>query len=223
MIGGGDFFGLALDPAKLAGERDRIVRTYLRAGTDTIADCTKWLERRLEDVTRDAVPGRLWRAWGSESYPSRGGPARNPSGVVYVNGGVRSQGAMRFFSMPGRIIGHDGGPVAIPLPAAGSRGRDRELTPEQWEARTGIKLRPVQRPGKPLILVADDAVLSGKRQTAKANTPRRLAAGRGSATVPIFVVLPAVDFANTVAVEPLVAEAGRRIPQTYLAKVGRIG
>lgn len=218
-----DSVSLSLDTAAINRDADKLVRQYLTAGTDTIVETTKWLERALEDATRSAVPGRLWRAWKSETYPKRGA-ARNPVGEVFVNGGKRSQGAITFWTQPGtiRAKGELGGRyLAIPLPAAGSRGRDRTLSPVEWEARHNIELRLVVRPGKPALLVADNAVLSGKARIARGNTAKRIAAGRGNATVPIFVLLPAVSFRNAVAVEPIVRAAEGRLVGSFLGRIGR--
>jgi hypothetical protein len=214
---------LSFDEPAIDAAADRAVRQYLTAGTLTVASTTKRLERALEDVTRGAVPGRLWRAWKSDAYPKRG-PARDPVGVVYLNGRSkgRTGGAIRFWSQPGAIRGKSGQFLAIPLPAAGSRGRARDLTPGQWERNTGQRLRFVYRPGRPSLLVADGAVLSGKAQVARPNSAGRQAKGRGSATVPIFVLLPIVPFRNAFAIAPLVAAAEAELPGAFLDAVGRL-
>lgn len=215
-----DGVDLSLDPVKLAAEGDRITRRYLTAGTTAVVTATKGLERSLEAATRAVVPGRLWRAWTSEAYPLKG-PARNPAGTVYLNGGARTRGAMAFWTQPGAIRGKSEQYLAIPLPAAGPRGRGRNLTPGEWERDHGVKLRFVYRRGRPSLLVAEDAVLSGRSQIARGNTARRIAKGRGSATVPIFVLLPMVKHANAVAVEPLVLAAESQMVSRFLAETGR--
>ena len=207
---------LVLDAPRLRAERERVVRRVLRAARLSVADNTRGLEKALEAATRDAVPGRLWRAWRSEVYP-RSGLAQQPTGVVFVNGGERSKGAMTFQTRAGRIKSKDGWFLAIPLPAAGSKGRRRDLTPGEWERRTGLRLRFVYRPNRPSLLVLDEAVLSGKRQIGRANTGRRREKGRGSTTVPIFVLLPQVAFANRFAVEPIVRRFGARLDDDFEA------
>lgn len=164
------------------------------------------------------MTGGLWRAWASATRPARG-PARNPVGTVFVKGGTRTKGAIQFWTQPGAIRGKQGQYLAVPTSAAGSRGRKRDLTPGEWERRTGIRLRFVYRPGRPSLLVADDAVLSGKAQIARGNAAKRIAAGRGSATVVIFVLLPLVRFRNALAVQPLVDQAQDDLVQNFLARV----
>jgi hypothetical protein len=213
-----DGVSFVIDGAALDRDVDRAIRAYLTAGTRAIVSTTKALERQLESATKSAVPGRLWRAWASHTYP-RSGPARDPVGEVYVNGRARSQGAMTFWTQPGEIRGKSGQYLAIPLPAAGSRGRARNLTPGEWERITGKRLRFVYRPGRASLLVLDDGVLSGKSKVARGNTARRIAAGRASTTIPIFVLLPMVKFRNAVAIAPLVQRAEADLVRNYLREV----
>lgn len=208
-----------LDGRALQVEGDRITRRYLTAGTTAVVTVTKSLERDLEAATQAAVPGRLWRAWASRADPKRG-PARNPTGRVFVNGSERTRGAIRFWTQPGSARQKDGFYFAVPLPAAGPVGRKRMLTPGEWErAHPGVRLRFVYRRGRASLLVADEAVLSGRKQVARRNTDRRIAAGRGSATVPIFALIPLIKFRNAVAVEPLVAAAEPALVREFLRAV----
>ena len=165
----------------------------------------------MEKITQLAVPGRLYKGWQSGSLKRI---AKEPSGWVYFNHGPRSQGAITSWTKPGRLTAQDGGWLAIPLPAAGATGRNRDLTPAQWEARTGATLRPVYRRGKPALLVLDEGVLSGKRQAGKLNTKRRRATGRGNTTIPIFVLVPFQDYANAFSVDPVIARRGASFPAT---------
>jgi hypothetical protein len=219
MADGLDF---SLDVAAIDRDADRLVRRYLTAGTTAVARTTKSLERKLEAATQTGAPGKLWRAWASESFP-RNGPARNPVGQVFVNGGLRTRGALTYWTQPGATRARNGGFIAVPLPAAGARGRLRDLTPAQWEARTGIELRPVYRPGRAPLLVADMAVLSGRSGVARKNTAKRITAGRGSATVPIFVLLPEQRFRNSVSIGPMIAASEAELVSEYLAVVAEMG
>ena len=164
----------------------------------------------IEAATQAVVPGRLWRAWASNVYP-RTGPARDPVGTVFVKGGPRSQGAMAFFTRPGRIKSKDDFYLAIPTAAAGPRGRNRDLTPGEWERAHGVRLRFVYRPGRASLLVLDEGVLSGRKQVARRNSDKRRAAGRGNATIPIFVLIPTVQFANRLSIAPIAQAAEMRL------------
>jgi len=212
---------LALDVDSLRATEDRIARGTLRAAKESVVDTTKWLERTLEDLTRASVPGRLWRAWKSDTFPTGSGLARAPAGTVYVNGGARSHGAMEFHTRPGRIQAKDGFWLAIPLPAAGSRGRQRNLTPGEWERINGVRLRFVYRPGKPALLVADEGTTNTRTGTFRRITRRRTEADmrrgfvRGAQTVPIFVLVPYVPFKNSVAIRPVLDQAPDRLRKDF--------
>ena len=219
---------LSFDTAKLDVDVDAMVRAYLAAGTTTIANVTKRLERSLEAATQSAVPGRLWRAWASRTDP-KSGPARDPVGRVFVNGGTRSKGALTFWSQPGAVRGKSDQYLAIPLPASGARGRGRDLTPGDWERRTGQKLIFLYRQGKPSLLVAKGT--TGRGGGFRALTPGksgRIAKGRAGANplhdavIPIFVLLLVVPFRNTVAIQPLVAAAEAEIAPQYLSLANSI-
>jgi len=218
MPDGADFI---IDGAQIDRAAEKLIRGYLTAGTTAVGNTTRNLERRLEAATRAAVPGKLERAWQSTAFP-RSGPARNPASTIWLKGGARTRGALRFWSEPGEIRGKRGQYLAIPLPAAGSRGRGRNLTPGEWERRTGIRLRFVYRRGRSSLLVADSAVLSGKAKIARANTERRMATGRGSTTIPIFVLLPVVKFRNTVAIQPLINASDGEMAQQFFDAVRAI-
>lgn len=210
---------LVFDLGQFTREGDALIRRYLADGTASVGGATKRLERRLEAVTRASVPGRLWRAWASESYPKRG-PARQPTGIIYVNGGGRTKGAIAFWTRPGAVRGRSEQYLAVPLPAAGPRGRDRWLTPGEWERAHGIRLRFVYRLGRPALLVADGAQLKGRSQIADRASPGRRDSGR-TTTVPIFVLLPQVKFRNAVAIDPIIQDARGDLIDDFLARTGK--
>jgi hypothetical protein len=210
---------LILDSPQLRAEQDRVSRFMLNAGKNAVAEATKGLERELEALTREAAGGRLWRAWKSEVFP-RNGIAREPVGSVFVNGGARSRGAIEYFSRPGRIKSKSGRFLAIPTPAAGSKGRKRDLTPEEWEARTGETLRFVYRRGRPSLLVAE-GMLNGRTGTyrrwtrARSKADERRGFRRGATSVVIFVLIPQVAFANRFAVDPVIQKWGRHLVEDF--------
>lgn len=219
--------GFEIDGASLIAERDRITRGTLRAGKEAVADATKWLERSLEEVTRNGVPGKLWRAWASEVYPKGNKIARDPAGEVFINGRLRTKAAMAFWTQPGRIRGKRDQWLAIPLPAAGSRGRGRNLTPGEWEAATGQRLRFVYRGARRSALLVAEGTTNGRTGSYRSITRKRTAADvrrgylRGAQSIPIFVLVPTVAFANTVSIEPLLAQAPERLRQGFLTRVAR--
>ena len=169
---------LTFDAAKIERDADRVVRQHLTAGTNAVAKSTERLERSLEAAAQGAIPGKLWKAFASKSRPASG-PARNPAGTVFLNGRDRTHGALAFWTEPGQVRGKTGQWLAIPTPAAGSRGRLRNLTPGEWERRTGQRLRFIYRPGKPGLLVADGGTVVGRQGAYKPY--RALTRGRTAA------------------------------------------
>jgi hypothetical protein len=219
---------LALDPASLKAVQDQVVRAYLTAGKAAVSNTTKWLERELEELTRQAVPGKLWRAWASEVYPRGSAIARQPVGEVFVNGGRRTQGAMTFWSSSGRIKTDDGEWLAIPTPAAGPRNRNRELTIRDWELNNpGIRLNFVYRGGRRSALLVAEGTTSGRNGVFRPITRARTAADarrgyqRGVQSVVIFVLVPSVAFGNAFAIEPSIGRAERKLQQEFVAGTGR--
>lgn len=222
---------VAFDYSGLERRRAKVTASVRRSARTVVSANTRAAEKALEDATRRAVPGkngpsRLWRAWASNVFP-KAGLSDNPAGSIYVRGGERSQGAMRAHTEGARIVGKQSQWLAIPLPAAGARmsGRGRaQLTPREWEQRTGRKLRFVYRRGKPALLVADDARLSARgvgraRAQGKKMGPY---AGRGASTVPIFVLVPQVTITGKFSIQRTLAPFEDRLRRDFRAEVKRI-
>jgi hypothetical protein len=209
---------LTVDRAEIERHKQRIGRAYLTAGRETIVETTRGLELDLESATKAVTRGKLYRAWGSKTFP-RSGIARDPTGTVFVNGGERTQGAIRFQTTAGNIRPH-GEILWIPLPAAGRRPNGM-LTPQDWERAHGATLRLVQRPGHSPMLVLDEGRLAGKAQRGRLAGVRARAQGR-TATIPIFVGMPSVSFSNNVASGPIIDRRGGRIAPDLLRRLQAI-
>lgn len=105
--------------------------------------------------------------------------------------------------------------LAIPLAAAGKIPNKR-MTPALWEQRHGIPLRYVHRFGKPPLLVADDARLTGGKRSpgvARRKGGRRRKDGilTGALTVPIFVLVPQVKLKKRLNLFSLAEQAAGRL------------
>lgn len=211
---------IILDSEALRKAREDTVRGHLWAAKRAVATVTKRYERRFEDATRSAAQGRLWRAWASDVAPGRGRIAKEPAGFIYVNGGERSRKAIEFLTDSGRIQAKDGGPTAIPLPAAGSRGRGRNLTPDEWQRITGQLLRLVIPRGRPAMLVASGTTnrRSGAyRPITRARTAADERRGfmRGEQDVPIFILLWPRDFNGRISKDAIMSGADRDLAAEY--------
>ncbi|MEO1221578.1 MAG: hypothetical protein AAFY42_09565, partial [Pseudomonadota bacterium] len=137
---------------------EELLTEILRAGTASVRIGTRSLEKDFEKQTRAATRGNAWRAWKSAVYPKGDRPSYNPTGRVFANGGKRSKGMLAYWSIRGtnRAIGNPY--LAVPLRAALGTSLGKKISPRQWEARFGVKLRPLFRPGETPLLVADGAI-----------------------------------------------------------------
>lgn len=216
---------VVLDSRQVRVSSDGVQRAHLRAGKVALEGTTREYEQRIEQSIKGVTRGRLWRAIASNVSPGPGRIAKEPVGRIFVKGKERSQGAIDYVTTSGRLRSKSPtGIMWLPLPAAGSRGRGRDLTPEQWEQRTGQKLRFIPpRNGRPGLLVLDQAVLAGKKLVAKANTARRRASGRGDATVPIFVMILPRSFSGPVSIPRILAQAPGTLRRRYEQEAGKIG
>lgn len=212
---------LVLDAPSLRAARERITRGVLGAAKRAVTRATREVEQALEGATREAAPGRLWRAWKSDVFPRGSAIAREPAGIVFINGGLRSRGAIEFMTRPGRIRGKSGQFLAIPTPAAGSRGRGRVLTPADWERRTGQKLRFVYRRNKPSLLVAEGNV-TARSGRFRQLTARQQQTGRRAATIVVFILVPQVSFANRFAIDPIVRRVGGRLDNYFTTELRQL-
>jgi len=133
----------------------------------------------------------------------------------------RTYGAMEFFTQPGRITAGGGKYLAIPLPAAGRQARDRMLTPGDFERRTGARLRFVYRPGRNALLVLDDAIGGSGAVRAKL-IGKRLRGKNVGQTVPVFVLVPAVQFANRFSIRPIILKAESDLVSNFTSRARAI-
>lgn len=79
--------------------------------------------------------------------------------------------------------------LAIPTEAAGRQGIGRKrITPRGWEQRTGLRLQFIYRRRGPSFLVAEARLNTKGRAVAS-----RSKTGRGTATVPIFLLVAQVS------------------------------
>lgn len=113
----------------------------------------------------------------------------------------------------------------MPLPAAGSRGRSRDLTPGEWERRTGQRLRFIYRAGNYSLLVATGNTINARTGQARPLTAGRTRQGRGGANplvasvVPIFVLIPVVRFRNAFAIAPIVNAAEGALAREFFEAI----
>lgn len=154
-------------------------------------------------VTGAGLGRRLANTWRSQTYPKAG-----------VSAGAAS---LVWSKAPKLIAAHAEGAViraqkstwlAIPLPAAGRGRGGAKITPESWQAKTGVELRFVGRRGRSALLVADSFRV-GKTGAARQS---RSKTGRGAQTVPIFVLVRQVKLSKRLNPQPRMQSWAARIP-----------
>lgn len=188
-----------------------------RAATRAVQRATRQLEQDLETQTRAATKGNAWRAWKSAVYPRGNTPAKDPAGEVFGNGGRRTQGLIEYWSLPGtnRAVGNRY--LAVPLRAALGTSLGRKISPRQWEGRFRAKLRPLFRPGKTPLLVADGAIGPGGFNPAKLAGERRRGGQRvgQTGTIAVFALIEEQPHANRVSIGSAVNRSQSRMADEF--------
>jgi hypothetical protein len=166
---------VALMAAEIAAGERAVTAAMREAGTGLK---TAWRGQ----ITGAGLGQRLANSIRAQVFPANR-PSLNAAALVWSKAPV--------------IVGaHDTGPLirsrngfwlSIPTPAAGKWLRGGRITPGEWERRTGLRLRFVFRRTGPSLLVAESRIDSRGRARAS-----RSKAGRGVATVPIFLLVPQV-------------------------------
>ncbi len=195
-------------------------KIYL-AATRSVRAATRALEQDLEAQMRGAAKGNAWRAWKSAVYPRGDTPAKDPVGEVFANGGRRTKGMLNYWSLPGtnRAVGNKY--LTVPLKAALGTSLGRNISPRQWEGRYKAKLRPLFRPGKTPLLVADGAFGPGGFTAPRLAAERRRGGQRltKTQTVAVFALIEEQPHANRVSIGSAVARAQSRMASEYAKRL----
>ena len=198
-----------IDQADLERQTGLVVSAILTQAKGAVRSQTRGAEKDLEDLTRRAVGGNLWKAWASEVRPRGKRRAYEPVGSIFVNGGARTKRALVYFSQPGTNRPKQAKFLAYPTEHAGplpTFGPDaRTLSPRAWALQHGIELYEYRKgPGEPLLLMG--IVGSGLQRVA----------------VPFFVLIPYQRNANTMAIAPVFAQRGNALRTDFVRRMQRI-
>jgi hypothetical protein len=214
---------VSFDTASLRLNARFFTERYLKAAKESAAAVGKSIERDIEAAGEAAGLGRLGKAWTSTVYPEKG-IAAAPTVVIEPNGGPRTKGALLAYLNGAKISGKRGQKMAIALPAAGPRfyGRGKNpVTPEEWERRTGLQLRPVKI-GRAMFLVTDGVVGKKTGIVARAASRRRLAQGRKVETLFIFRLIDSVTVKKRFSIQPILRGAPGRLAADFIARANAI-
>lgn len=167
----------------------REVQIAERAVQRGLTAAGKGLQRDWRGQVEGAGLGkRLSRTVRNETFPGGGRTSLNAASLVWT----RAPEILGAFERGALIRGKDGLWLAIPLPAAGTKGvGNKRITPGGWEQRTGLRLRFIYRKGHHPLLISDGERLHRgySDPTSWKSTQRKRAA---KVWTPIFVLVPQV-------------------------------
>lgn len=216
---------LVLDKDQLRALEQDILTDILTAQKAAVGAAGRHLEKDFEALTRAGVRGdRAWRVWTSKVYPTGNGLAYEPTAYIWPRGGPRAEGMMEYWTRPGINRAKHGDYLAIPLAAALATPKGKRISPREWEAAAGVKLRLLSRPGRHPLLVADVATDKAGRSIAggKADAMRRGGqAISATRTLAVFVLLDMQPFANRVALGPAIPRARDFMVQDFGRRLGK--
>lgn len=212
----------------LTGDLASLMETEVRAVEQAVTTGVVATARELQadwrgQIGKAGLGQRLANSIRLRRYPRAGASA---SAAAVVN--AASPKIVEAFDRGALIRSKDGFYLAIPTPAAGltglaAGGKRQRITPGAWERRTGMRLRYVWRPGRPALLVADDARLNTRGLAApKRGKRRRDGTLTGAQTVVIFILLPQVRLRKRLDLDRATKAAEARLPQAILAAFGNI-
>lgn len=157
--------------------KDAVTRAMRSSGADVKrrwrADIAANLSRRLAGAAR------------VETYP-KGASSASAAMLAYT----KSPELFYAHETGATIRSSEGFYLAIPLPAAGKGKRGRRITPAEFEARRGVRLRFVYR--RPYSFLYAEGRLSGGKRSAGQFRVSRSKTGRGLTSIPVFVLVPRV-------------------------------
>lgn len=184
------------------------------AVTQGVAEVGRAVQQAWRGQVGSVLGRRLAGTIRLKVYPD-GQPSPDAAALIWTKApdiiGAHEKGAL--------IRSSDGFYLAIPTDAAGRGARGARLSPAEWEARRGIKLRFVFRRGRPALLVADNARVNSRGF----GVASRSKTGRGVATVPIFVLVPQVRLAKRLDLKGAAQSNGARLPAAIRAAFARGG
>jgi len=189
-----------------------IMAAEIKAGEKAVTAAMRAAGAQLKSdwrgqITQAGLGRRLGNSIRSETYP-KVGESLDAAALVWSKAPV--------------IIGaHDTGPLirskngfwlAIPTEAAGKGARGGRITPGEWERRRGLRLRFVYRRRGPSLLVAE-----GRLNNRGLGVASRSKSGRGTATVPIFLLVRQVKLRKRLDLARDAKGAQERIPGAIVA------
>jgi hypothetical protein len=201
MVGGfgtRDFAKFVIDDAGIA------TRAGVEAGAEGLRD-------ELRDQIANAGLGeRLGRAVGAKVYPPSGKGSLDAAGFVYPRG-RKAAAIFDSWNQGATITAHGGKYLAIPTKEAGRGWRNTKAKPQEFEQRTGIKLRFVKLKNGNAVLVGD-AIAAKSGRGRRAATKGRRAQGRTVQSLVFFILIRSAKIPKRLDFDAIARKWADRIP-----------
>lgn len=196
------------------GTRDFAKFVMDDAGIDVRAGIEAGAEGMKEDL-RDQIENaglgqRLGRAVGSKVYPPGGKGSLDAAGFVYPRG-RKAAAIFDSWNQGATITAHGGKYLAIPTKEAGRGWRNSKARPQEFEQRTGIKLRFVKLKNGNAVLVGDSVAAKSGRGRRAASKGRR-AQGRAVNSLVFFILIRSAKIPKRLDFETIAKKWADRIP-----------
>lgn len=199
------------DFRKVVDEMGRRIKRAFRAGVEQTT--TGLRDELRQQVRAGGLGNRLANSWRGQVYPRAGVESFGPAGMVFS----KAPQIHRAFDEGAVIRSKLGFFLAVPTPAAPKRGAGgKRITPSNFPEQVYGPLRFVYRPGRPSLLVVNNARV-GTDGRARPGVRRNRAGAAysplsGRATVVMFVLLPQVSLRKRLDVNAAGAKWLNRLP-----------
>lgn len=174
----------------------KLMEGEVKAGQKAVTSAVRDAGKDLQDewrrqITSAGLGPRLARTIRSAVYP-KGQNSLNAAAMVWSRAPV----IVDAHNTGPLIRSADGFWLAIPTEAAGKSRSGKRMTPREWEARTGLKLRFIPRRTGPSLLIAEARLNKHSRAVVS-----RSKTGRGLTSVPIFLMVRQVRLRKRIDLE----------------------
>lgn len=181
----------------------------VRAGVEA---ATEGLKDELRDLVAAAGLGdRLGKAIGGNVYPKGGKGSLGAAGFVFPRG-KKAAAIFESFNEGTTIRAKGGKFLAIPTKEAGRAWRNGKARPQEFQERTGIKLRFVKLKNGNAVLVGD-AITSKSGRGVRAATKGRRRQGRAAKPLVFFVLIRSMTVPRRLNFSASAQKWADRIPQ----------
>lgn len=191
----------------------KLMASEVLAGEKAVQSAVRGAGKAVQTAWRGQITGaalgqRLARTIRSETYPKHKS-SMNAANMIWT----RAPTIVDAHASGALIRARDSFFLAVPLAAAGAGRNGKRPTPDEWQARTGLRLQLIRRRNGPSLLVAEGRIAKSGRAVAS-----RSKTGRGLTSVPIFLLVPQVKLRKRLDLEKPAQAALAALPAAIVRK-----